>query len=400
MKSFSVKARDSGGNVVDLNRQAVSEKELSSSLAKEGYFVTEVKSADRISWKDFSNRKVKSRSVFGMLRELRTILAAGIPVNEALLMVEKRPDDPVLSDALRKVNQEVRRGKSLPIAMGEHPEAFEPALAMTIEIGISSGGLVAALERYEADLTLRMELARKFRKAMVYPIFLLGLLVVVLAVLFIAILPNFVELYSEFDAELPLATQVLIRGVETAPIWGGALLASALFLWLILRITRGTKKGGYWLDAMALRIPVLGRMKLSGYMIQMASSLSLLLYSGMPLRSALSLVSENIDNQFLERKLVTIKEGMTSGKRFSELANDQGFFTGSGEGLLRAGERTGSLDHMLYHTAHLYEQELNDQVDFVTSLIEPGMMVIVGGLIGMIVIVVYLPIFGVTNVVQ
>jgi type II secretory pathway component PulF len=91
---------------------------------------------------------------------------------------------------------------------------------------------------------------------------------------------------------------------------------------------------------------------------------------------------------------------LSSGKRFSELTNEQGFFTGSGQGLLRAGERTGTLDQMLHHVAQLYEQDLNDRVDFVTSLIEPGMMVIVGGLIGMIVIVVYLPIFGVTNVVQ
>jgi len=371
-----------------------------SALKKEGYFVSDIKQIDGFSKIGFQKRKVKASSVFGMLRELRTILAAGIPVNEALLMVEKRPDDPILSEALRIVNEEVRRGKPLPIAIGEHPEAFEPALAMTVEIGMSSGGLVAALERYEKDLTLRMELARKFRKAMVYPIFLLGLLVIVLAVLFLFILPNFVELYSEFDAELPMATQILIRSVETAPIWGGGLLGFGLLIWLVFRGVRSTEKGALWLDAMILRIPVFGPMKFSGYMIQMASSLSLLLYSGMTLKSALTLVGGNIDNRFLERKVHLIKEGMTSGKRFSELTQEQGFFIGSGEGLLRAGERTGSLDHMLYHTAHLYEQDLNDRVDFVTSLIEPGMMVIVGGLIGMIVIVVYLPIFGVTNVVQ
>jgi type IV pilus assembly protein PilC len=173
-----------------------------------------------------------------------------------------------------------------------------------------------------------------------------------------------------------------------------------VLIWLGFRILKGTQKGGYWLDSMALRIPIFGQMRLSGYMIQMASSLSLLLYSGMTLRAGLNIMRENIDNRFLERKIAIMADGLSSGKRFSELTNEQGFFTGSGQGLLRAGERTGTLDQMLHHVAQLYEQDLNDRVDFVTSLIEPGMMVIVGGLIGMIVIVVYLPIFGVTDVVQ
>ncbi len=400
MKTFRIKARDAAGRLVTETRKGLSGSHLRDELQKEGLLVSSLREQRGSVGEIVARNRVKPASILAMLRELRTIIEAGISVIEALGMVKNRPNDLQLSTALHDVTEDVRRGTALPDALRNRPDIFEPALATTFQIGMSSGGLAAALERYESDLAMRLELARKFRKAMAYPVFLLCLLVIVLVVLFLFILPNFVELYSEFGADLPASTQVLINTVETAPLWGGGLLAVMAAIWLGRKFAMQTDRGKLWLDRVSLQVPIFGRLRHEGHMAQIASGLSLLLYSGMPLKSALGLVRDNLPNSYLAGKLGEVENGVATGKRFSDLARDNGFFPGAGEGLIQAGERTGALDRMMHHVAKLHEQELSDRVDVVTSLIEPIMMVLVGGVIGVIVITVYLPIFGVSDVIQ
>ncbi|UWQ00400.1 type II secretion system F family protein [Aliiroseovarius crassostreae] len=403
MKSFEVTARDATGKEVVSTRQAPSKDRLRQTLLTEGLLVSCIRE-QRVwrFWRRTSGTRRKSlreNGILSLLRELRTILGAGLSVTEALSMVETRPNNAPLTQALRDINQEVRRGKPLAQAVRERPHMFEPALATTLQIGMSSGDLDMALERYETDLSTRIELRRKFRKAMTYPLFLLGLLAVVLVVLFTLILPNFVDLYSEFGAELPWATQFLIRAVETTPLWGGAIIAGTGLSWLGMNLLGRTTSGRRWLDQITLSFPLYGPLQREGYMVQLASGLSLLLHSGMPLKSAIDLMANTLPNTVLVAALHQIGAGLNTGRRFSDLCHENGLFTGAGEGLLRAGERTGALAQMLHHIARLHEQDLGDRVDVVTSLIEPVLMVLVGAVIGVIVIVVYLPIFGITNVI-
>lgn len=400
MKQFKLKARDQNGKQVIQTRQALSADHLRRAAQSEGLFVTDLKPLRSLT-PDFNRwRGVKPAAILAMLRELRTIVGAGIPVTEALTMVQNRPADPALTSALHDVNADVRRGKPLADAFAERSDIFEPGLSTTFQIGMSSGGLLAALERYETDLKLRLDLAAKFRKAMTYPLFLLGLLGVVLVVLFTFILPNFVDLYAEFGAELPTATRWLIAAVNSAPIWGGAIVTLIAAIWAGRKALRATVSGALWLDKLALRVPVFGKMRTDALMAQTASSLSLLLYSGMPLKAAIGLLRDTCTNNDLAKRLTAVETGLTTGQKFSELAQANGIFSGTGIGMIHAGERTGALDQMTGHVAKLHEQQLGDRVDVVTALIEPVMMVLVGGVIGVIVITVYLPIFGVTNVIE
>lgn len=400
MKSFSFSARDRRGRTVKDTRQAISKEQLETQLKSNGLLISSIKEEKRAFANHLPKKRVKLTEILVFLRELSTITAAGIPITEAISMIKERPASPGLSAALHSVDEDVRRGKPLPVAIAEHDQIFEAQLATTIQIGMASGNLTDALERYQRDLKMRAELARKFRKAMAYPLFLLGLLVVVLVVLFTLILPNFVNLYAEFGAELPRATQLLLRTVETAPLWIGILCAIALSLFALIKGLAKSTSGRLWLDQLRLKTPVFGKLHRLELLAHSASSLSLLLYSGMPLRSALNLLRTGLPNARFAQKIKLVEVGLEAGARFSTLSLQHDLFSGSGAGLIRAGERTGTLDNMLQHTANLYEQELNDQVDVVTSLIEPIMMVIIGGVIGLIVITVYLPIFGVSNVIQ
>ena len=146
--------------------------------------------------------------------------------------------------------------------------------------------------------------------------------------------------------------------------------------------------------------PLFGKIRQERHLAEIASSLSLLLYSGMPLKSGLGIVKENISNRFYAAKIAKIETQLQAGQSFSLSSRQNEIFDAAGHSLLQAGEKTGSLDEMLNAVSSIHQERLGDRVDFMTSLIEPIMMVMIGAIIGIIVIAVYLPIFGVTNVVQ
>ena len=400
MKKFDITARDLSGKLVKMTWEGPSAGHMRQMAQSKNLLVTHVIEQSQPLSAHLFKRRISPKSILLLLREIGTIVGAGVPVTEALVMVQDRPDDPSLTTTLHEINEDIKRGKPLAEAFSLHPEVFEPALVTTFQIGMSSGELGPALARYQRDLSMRVELSRKFRKVMIYPLFLLGLLALVLVVLFIFILPNFVDLYAEFDAELPRPTQILIRMVETAPIWFTMAMGLWLGAWLTHRFAKQTFRGKRWLDRISFKIPIFGKLKNESQMAQIASSLSLLLQAGMPLKSAVNLVRSNFSDTFLIDQLAQIEIGLSSGKRFSELTKQNGLFLGPSQGLIEAGERTGALDQMLEQVAKLHEDVLNERVDFVTALVEPIMMVLVGGVIGIIVITVYLPIFGVTNVIE
>ncbi len=400
MKTFTVKTRDKNGKLSVVTTQAENENAARSLVQKRDVLITSVKEVKSSLISLNTSNKAKPASILSLLRELRTIIEAGIPISEAMKMVEERPSDKALGAALKDVNAEVLRGKSLPDALALHSHVFEPALITTFRIGLSSGGLSGALVRYETDLNLRQELAKKFRKALAYPAFLLALLVFVLAILFLVILPNFVDLYSEFGADLPWATKALISVVDSFPIWAAGFCIVFAVTWLGTRALGATPKGRLWLDTAKLNIPLSGSILRDGQLAQISSSLSLLLFSGMPLKEAVQLVGAEFPNSVMKHKLTEIGTGLAAGQKFSDQLSSHTLLDGTALNLIKAGERTGSLDSMLHHVSKMYEQQLSDRVDFVTSLIEPALMVLVGGIIGVIVVVVYLPIFGVTNVIN
>lgn len=400
MQIFRYRVRNLNGEVTTGKREANSAAALSAVLAKEGYVVEQISGGSGMSLLALRSKGVRTRDMLNFLRELRVVEAAGININEALKMVEVRHGSQQLTTALKELNGEIRQGRSLWQAAELQPSVFEPELVMTFRIGVTSGQLAAALERYENDLTMRQDLAQKLRRAIAYPAFLVGLLAVVLVILFLFILPSFVSLYDDFDSELPWATQMLLNIVDAAPIWITVCILLGIAFALTWSQLRQRTGGRRMTDQFVLRLPLFGPIVRDGTRGRAASSLALLLLSGMPLQSCLVVVAGSLQNSVFAERLKQAAQELKSGKNFSTIVKETDLFGTSSQSLIRAGEKTGALGGMLSHVSKLHQTELSHRVALVATLIEPLLMVVVGSIIGVIIVVVYLPIFGVTDVIQ
>ena len=345
-------------------------------------------------------RRVKLSALMTFVREFRSLVGAGLPLTRALGLLEGRKDDPMLGGAIRAVRSGVEQGKALDSAMAEHPAVFDTLVQAAVRAGTATGRLETALERLLHFLTLRNTLDRKVRGAMAYPAFLLGLLVIVLALLMLFVLPRFAELYAEFDADLPLPTAILMMGVQAAPIGipllaiGAVGLVALISLWLKNPVAR------LRFDGLRLTLPVVGPILTHTGLIQISFMMSLLLSSGMALRDALSFTASSLSNHSLRTRLERVAEAISEGRSLSRGLTDQALFPELSRSLLAAGEAAGDLDRMFGEVAKLHEEMLEDRLARVLALIEPAMMILVGIVLGTVIVAVYLPIFGISTVVQ
>lgn len=400
MPEFSYTARRPSGEAVTGTRHATSSGELRDELAAEGLFLSAARPVRRGFGLSGARRPVRLSALLSFLREFRSLAGAGLPLTRTLELTMDRRDDPALAAALAGVRTEVTRGKALADAMAAYPHAFDPLTQATFRVAAEAGNMDDALARLEAFLTLRHQLARNVRKAMAYPLFLLGLLVVVLAGLMLFVLPRFATLYSEFDSQLPLATRILMAGVETAPIWVPVLFAGSLVLWLGTRAMLAAGPAARTFDRLKLRLPLFGPVLSDIATVQIAHMMALLLRAGTALPAALGHTAASLTNRDLAARLRAAQAAVTRGQALTDALTAQGVFDRAARSLIQAGEASGELAAMFSAISAKQEQELDDRMSKLLALIEPVMMMLVGIVLGTVIIAVYLPIFGLSSVVR
>ncbi|MBT8409348.1 MAG: type II secretion system F family protein, partial [Alphaproteobacteria bacterium] len=323
-----------------------------------------------------------------------------MPVARALSQLEARRDDPVLAAAVTAVRTKVEQGAALDEAMAEHPLVFDSLVQATVRAGTASGSLDTALERLLSFLAVRHQLQRKLRRAMTYPIFLLAILAVVLALLMLFVLPRFAELYSEFGADLPWMTQVLMAGVRAAPVAIPAGLAALIVIAFAARMWLRAPEARLWFDRLRLAIPVAGPVLRNIGLIQISFMMSMLLAAGMTLRDALRFTAESLPNADQKLRTRQVGEAISAGRSLQESLAEARIYPELSQSLLAAGESAGELDRMFGEVATLHEEVLEDRLSRVLALIEPGMMLMVGLVLGAVIVAVYLPIFGISAVIE
>jgi type IV pilus assembly protein PilC len=394
--SFSYRARRATGEVVDGERSAEDRRALADALAQDGLMLVEARRAVRSP----RARRVRPSALLSFTRELRHLLAAGLPAAQALRILEARRDDPGLAAAVRGMREGVERGLTLDAAAAEHPGAFDSLFRASLRAGALTGRLPDTLARLERFLILRATLRSRTRRAMTYPAFLLALLAVVVAVLMLFVLPRFAELYAQFGEDLPLATRLLMAAAEAAP-WALPLLAlAALAAAVATRQALARPTPRRWADRAALGLPILGPVALHLQLVQASTMLSMLLGAGTPLREALALAARSVGNAVVAGHLREAEAGVARGRALSDCLEGGGLLPDGSLSLVRAGEAAGSLPEMLEAVAALHEQELEDRLERLLALIEPVMMLLVGVVLGAVIITVYLPIFGISGVIR
>jgi len=400
MSVFNYKARNRQGVVIAGQLAAASEAEVKKTLDEKGLLLIEARKGSSGTIWSFRSGRVSPAALLSFVRELKTLLGAGLPIAQVLEMLSERPKQPTLSAAVQAMHQAVLKGQSLGDAAATQSRIFDPLFAVTLRVGAQTGRLEQALDRYLNFLVLRYELRRNLQKALTYPIFLIGLLVVVLAGLFLFVLPRFADLYAEFGGELPFATRVLMAAVNAAPIAIVVAVPVFLALGFLYRKWAQTPAGRAYVDRFKLSLPVIGPVLNNMSQIQMCYLLSTLLAAGGVVRDALGFASESATNVVYAAGLSRAQAAVSTGKAVSDAFLEEKLLPETSISLVKAGEASGSLGAMFEEISKLHEQVLDDRMARVLALIEPAMMLLVGIVLGTVIIVVYLPIFGVADVIQ
>lgn len=402
MPSFKYTARKLTGQSVEGEAAADSVAVLTRQLDGEGLVLVSARNSDRRSGLGIprTSGTVKTTNLVAFAREFRSLISAGMPIVDALEKLRVRKGAPVLSAAIGDVATHVRRGQAVDVAMARHPQVFDPLFQAAIRAGLATGQVDHALEQLVRLLTLRHKIERKTRRAMTYPIFLLGLLAVVLAILMLFVLPRFATLYQEFDADLPLLTQVLITSVATAPIWIPAVLLSGLALTMTTRLLLRHPSTRLRWDRVRLRVPAIGPVRQDTALVQISFMMSMLLSAGVVMREAMRFTGAGLNNTYLQSALYEAEASISRGRSLSDALAEQNIFPDLSHSLIEAGEAAGDLDRMFAEVAKLHEDQLDDRLSRLLALIEPGMMLLVGLVLGTVIVAVYMPIFGISSFVQ
>ncbi len=336
---------------------------------------------------------VRRRQVAVLVRQLAVMIGAGLPLAESLAVLHGQEDNSRLRSAVASIARAVRAGSSLASAMGRHPKVFDRlAVAMT-GIGESSGRLDDSLFRLATELEKSAETAAKVRGAFAYPLVVCGIGVAVVAVILWRVVPVFTELYAGLDAELPLATRVVVSASESFGWWASAAsvmaVASVAAVWRVRR----SEAGGAAVDRLVLRVPLFGRLSHRAALARFCRTLSALTGAGVPILEGLQIARQTVGNLHLERAVGNVRERVATGSSLSRPLQATGLFPPMVHQMVAVGERTGELESALEKVAEFYEQEVTRIHATILPLLEPLLIVVLGAVIGGIVVAMYMPIW-------
>jgi len=322
-----------------------------------------------------------------------TLVKAGLPILQALEILHKRMEKPGYRSALAGIIEAVKGGTALSDAMASHPAFFPPLFTATVRAGEQSGALVDVLKRFIAYQKRMLTVRRKLVTALAYPVFLVLALVAVMALFFLYIIPNFTQMYSDQAGSLPFLTSLLISftGIVSkgAPVIIVALIAGGIGLYLGYRSGAGRQA----LDTIALRIPLVRTLVIQYIMAQLTRTLATVLRGGIPLVQAMDTTAGVIGNRVIARRLLESRELLTEGVSLADAMERTKLAPDMTVRMIEVGESSGDLPQMLEDVADFYEQEVENRLTVLTTMIEPVLMLTMGIVIAFIVVALYLPIF-------
>jgi type IV pilus assembly protein PilC len=392
---FTYKARDKSGELVKGALSGTDHAEVTRSLERMGYAVLNLQSraVGPLEAAALHFRKIDRQEVIVFTRQLSTLLHAGMPLSPALDTICEQTVNPKFQKILMTVKTQVQSGKSFSSALAEHPRVFSALFISMIRVGETAGILDEILSRLALLGTQEMEMVSRVRSAFVYPAVLVGVALVIVNFLFIAVLPQFVTVFEASQIELPLPTKVVL-GISWVfrRLWPAVLAASVAGGYLLRRYTQ-TERGKTRAHGLVLKLPVLGGLYMKILVSRFARTLSALTASGIPLVGALEVVERTIPNVVFQRVLRRIQTALKDGSPLVDSFKVSGFFSPMVIQMISTGEKTGKLDAMLEQVGEFYEPEIEYTVKNLTTLLEPFMLVMMGGMVAFIALSVLMPIF-------
>jgi len=337
---------------------------------------------------------IKAKDLSVMTRQWAAMLQAGVPVVQALDMLCRSANSQVLSEKLQAVRMDVHAGVALHQALAKHPLHFSGLYVHMVQAGEAAGILEVMMERLSQALEKNHALRSKIRSALMYPVTVFALAVGILLLILTLVVPVFEDVFSSFGAELPWPTRLVVGLSDgLAQAWPLIIAMVLLGWWAAQQPSAAALRVKQSLAEQVLSWPVLGPLVSTAVLARWAQTLSALLSAGVPLAEALGPTAQACDHSVYARCTLTLQRKVAQGSGLSEAMGQTGRFPAMIVQLCATGEETGALSNLLARASGLMETELNDQVNGLTSLLEPLIIVVLGGFIGAILVAMYLPIF-------
>lgn len=375
--------------------EALSQKAASRKLKGQGLFPTRL-AATRTTLGPAQRtffRRVSAIQLGVATRQLATVLAAGMPLDEALATIAEQQTKGELGAVFTRVRDDVLQGSAFHAALQGHVKIFPALYTNMVQVGEASGTLDQVLLQLADYMDEQARFNAQMKTALTYPIlmFLVGSGVLVFLMSFVV--PKVTRMLEDLEQALPLPTLVLmsISGV-LAHYWWLLLLLTLLVVWGLRRLSL-TARGRYWFDQNKYRLPLVGPLALQNATARFARTTATLLHSGVPLLTTLEIVQNLLGNNYLQRALETVREKVTEGAGLSEPLYDSGVFPTMLPQMAAVGERSGELEGMLFKVAEIYEHQVQSRLSSLMALIEPLMILVMGAAVGFIVLAVLLPVF-------
>jgi type IV pilus assembly protein PilC len=367
-------------------------------LRKQGINPTKVrkKSTSLLS----AGKKIKPGDIALFTRQMATMMKAGVPLLQSFDIIAEGFDNPNMRKLVDEVKQEVAAGNSLAASLRKKPQYFDDLYCNLVESGEQSGALETLLDRIATYKEKTESLKAKVKKAMVYPIAVIVVAIVVSAILLIKVVPQFQEVFASFGAELPAFTMMVIGLSELLQEWWFIVLLLMFgTAFLLKEAHKRSEKFRDWVDRSVLRLPIIGDILFKSAVARFARTLSTTFAAGVPLVDALDSVAGATGNVVFRNATNKIKSDVSTGMQLNFSMRTTGIFPSMAVQMTAIGEESGALDDMLGKVASFYEEEVDNKVDGLTSLMEPLIMAVLGVLIGGLIIAMYLPIFQLGSVV-
>ena len=392
---FEYEGKDKNGKLVRGEMRAGGEAMVSASLRRQGVLITKIKKR-----RTSGGRSIKQKDIAVFTRQLSTMMRAGVPLIQSFDIVARGSPNPRLTKLLTDIRSDVETGSSLSSAFRKHPLYFDALYCNLVEAGEAGGILEALLDRLAVYQEKTMAIKNKIKSALIYPVAVLVVAFVVVAVIMIFVIPAFKDVFTSFGADLPAPTLVVIAMSEIfVSYWWAIFGFLGGGVYFFLESWKRSEKMQATMDRLLLRVPVFGDLVNKSAIARWTRTLSTMFAAGVPLVEALDSVGGASGNAVFAEATVAIQKDVSTGSSLTTSMQTTGVFPNMVLQMCSIGEEAGSLDQMLGKAAEFYEDEVDEAVKGLSSLMEPFIIVILGTVIGGIVVSMYLPIFKIGQVV-
>lgn len=406
LSKFDYQVRDRTGKMVTGQLEADSQAAVAAKLTAMGYAPLKIDKVNEsglqmeISLPGSGRVKLKDLAIFS--RQFATMINSGLSLIRALSILREQTENKKLGETIEAIRQQVEAGTSLSAAMAEHDKIFPKLYVAMVRAGEAAGMLDEVLLRVAAMLEADVKLRSKIKSAMTYPVIVFVMAIVLSSAMLIFIVPAFAGMFDDLGGQLPLPTRILQMSSDFMTSWMGAVVFVGLpaALWFTYKRVRATEKGRFALDVFKLKVPVFGPLFHKIALTRFARNLSTLLAAGVPILQALEITAETVNNGPIGLAVKDVQDSVREGETINGPLSEHEIFPPMVVQMIAVGEETGNVDGMLEKISDFYDTEIESTTESLTALMEPLMIAVIGGIVGSMVIALYMPMFAIFDLIE